>query len=56
MDGEATTYARELQWVLGQLCVALRGLSAAQLNWRIRHAGVHLGELRLTRDLALRNA
>jgi hypothetical protein len=120
MDGEATTYARELQWIVGQLCVSLRGLTAAQLNWRpdtggatsaygaliarlealaaeigaavatltasdlarrlrpprelwgtgeiheiaardalvesIRHASVHLGELRLTRDLALRHA
>lgn len=34
MDAEAATYARELQWVLGQICVSLKGLSAAQLNWR----------------------
>ncbi len=34
MPAEAETYARELQWVLGQICVSLKGLSAAQLNWR----------------------
>ena len=34
MDAEAATYARELHWVLGQVCVSLKGLSAAQLNWR----------------------
>lgn len=127
MDAEAATYARELHWVLGQICVALKGLTPAQLTWRpdtgaansayaiahhvaevtrvyalgfgcaqpvtrdrstefsataddagvliarlealateiaarealverLRHAGVHLGELRLTRDLALRHA
>jgi hypothetical protein len=31
---EAAAYARELTWVLGQLCVALRGLTPAQLAWR----------------------
>jgi hypothetical protein len=34
MDAEAATYARELQWVLGQLCVSLKGLTSAQLTWR----------------------
>jgi hypothetical protein len=34
MDAEAATYARELQWLLGQVCVSLKGLTAAQLNWR----------------------
>lgn len=34
MDAEAATYARELQWVLGQICVSLKGLTTAQLNWR----------------------
>jgi hypothetical protein len=34
VDVEAATYARELQWLLGQICVSLKGLTAAQLNWR----------------------
>ena len=34
MDSEIDTYARELGWVLGQICVALRGLTPLQLNWR----------------------
>jgi hypothetical protein len=34
MDAEAATYARELQWILGEVCVSLKGLTAAQLNWR----------------------
>jgi hypothetical protein len=34
MPAEASTYARELSWVLGQICVSLKGLTAAQLNWR----------------------
>ena len=34
MNAEAATYARELQWVLGQICVSLKDLTTAQLNWR----------------------
>ncbi|HYE92195.1 MAG TPA: DinB family protein [Terriglobales bacterium] len=34
MNAEAATYARELSWLLGQLCVALQGLTPAQLAWR----------------------
>jgi PncC family amidohydrolase len=34
MDAEAATYVRELQWLLGQMCVSLRGLGPAPLNWR----------------------
>ena len=34
MDAEIETYARELRWVLEQICVSLTNLSAAQLNWR----------------------
>ena len=115
VHGEIETYARELGWVLDQVCAALDGLTAAQLTWRpateasnslaavrglareitaalaalspaeldrrfvppqalwgtgppheisrrdalvesIRHAALHLGELRLTRDLAVRSA
>jgi hypothetical protein len=31
---EIETYARELSWILHQICVSLDGLTAAQLNWR----------------------
>ena len=34
MDGEAATYARELQWLLGQLRGSVAALTSAQLNWR----------------------
>ena len=34
MDSEIETYARELCWTLGQICVALRDLTPSQLNWR----------------------
>jgi len=34
MDAESAAYARELQWVLDQICVSLKGLTEAQLNWR----------------------
>lgn len=32
--GEIETYARELRWILDQVAISLRGLTAAQLNWR----------------------
>jgi len=31
---EIEAYARELSWVLHQICVSLDGLTAVQLNWR----------------------
>ncbi len=31
---EIEAYARELSWVLHQICVSLNGLTAVQLNWR----------------------
>ena len=34
MTAETQTYAQELRWLLEQICVSLKGLSAAQLNWR----------------------
>ncbi len=34
MHAEIETYARELGWILDQVCAALRGLTAAQLDWR----------------------
>ena len=34
VHAEIETYARELGWVLDQVCVALEGLTAAQLAWR----------------------
>jgi hypothetical protein len=34
MDSEIETYGRELAWILGQICVALRDLTPSQLNWR----------------------
>jgi hypothetical protein len=34
MDSEIETYGRELGWILEQICVALRGLTPSQLNWR----------------------
>jgi len=34
MESEIETYNRELTWILGQICVALRGLTPSQLNWR----------------------
>jgi hypothetical protein len=34
MRAEIETYARELGWILDQMCAALGGLTAAQLNWR----------------------
>jgi len=34
MHPELATYARELRWVLDQVCVSLAGLTAEQLNWR----------------------
>ena len=34
MRADVETYARELRWVLEQICVCLRDLTPAQLNWR----------------------
>lgn len=34
MSAEATAYARELSWVLGQIGAALKDLTPAQLHWR----------------------
>ncbi|MBM4442742.1 MAG: DinB family protein [Candidatus Rokubacteria bacterium] len=34
MNAEATTFARELAWLLGQVCGALKDLTPAQLAWR----------------------
>src|SRR5205823_3183678 len=34
MHAEAATYAHELTWLLSEMGVSLKGLSAAQLNWR----------------------
>ncbi len=34
MLDEVEAYARELSWILHQICVSLDGLTAAQLNWR----------------------
>ena len=34
MTGETDTYARELTWILEQIGVSLKGLSAAELNRR----------------------
>jgi hypothetical protein len=34
MRAEIETYARELGWILDQVCAALGGLTAAQLDWR----------------------
>lgn len=34
MLAEIETYARELSWILDQICGALDGLTATQLNWR----------------------
>src|SRR5258706_15876261 len=34
MSNESDTYARELTWILEQIGVSLRGLTAVQLNWR----------------------
>ena len=34
VHAEIETYARELGWVLDQVCAALDGLTAAQLTWR----------------------
>lgn len=34
MNAELHTYARELTWILDQMCVALDGLTPAQLSWR----------------------
>jgi hypothetical protein len=34
VTAELETYARELSWILDQVCESLAGLSAAQLNWR----------------------
>jgi hypothetical protein len=31
---EIETYARELSWILDQICGSLDGLTATQLNWR----------------------
>ncbi|MBI4636841.1 MAG: DinB family protein [Candidatus Rokubacteria bacterium] len=31
---ELETYARELRWILDQVCVSLAGLTVAQQNWR----------------------
>lgn len=34
VPAEIETYARELSWILDQICVSLDGLAATQLNWR----------------------
>lgn len=34
MLAESETYARELAWILDQICRSVDGLTAAQLNWR----------------------
>ena len=34
MPAETATYVSELSWILGQICASLKGLTAAQLNWR----------------------
>ena len=34
MHAEVETYARELDWILDQICTALNGLTPAQLDWR----------------------
>jgi uncharacterized damage-inducible protein DinB len=34
MSNETGTYARELTWLLEQIGVSLKGLGAAELNWR----------------------
>jgi hypothetical protein len=34
VDAEVATYARELRWVLGEVCAALRDLPPAALDWR----------------------
>ena len=34
MDSEIATYARELTWILEQICVAIRDLTPSELNWR----------------------
>lgn len=34
MRAEIDTYSRQLRWILDQIVVSLRGLTAAQLNWR----------------------
>jgi hypothetical protein len=33
-SAELASYRRELGWILDQMAVSLRGLTAAQLNWR----------------------
>ncbi|MGH2587875.1 MAG: DinB family protein [Dehalococcoidia bacterium] len=34
MNAEATTYSRQLSWILDQVCENLEVLTEAQLNWR----------------------
>lgn len=34
MSAELEVYARELSWILDQVCISLTGLTPAQLNWR----------------------
>lgn len=68
VTAELETYARELSWIFDQVCES-RGSCPPQELWgtgrpreifrrealveSIRHAAIHLGELRLTRSLAV---